>query len=34
VWHLPNDADTRTTRQLDDTVHRHVDGAPGCSVGA
>src|SRR6185436_8547102 len=25
VWHLPNDPDTRTTRQLVDTVYRLAD---------
>jgi hypothetical protein len=29
VWHLPNDADTRTTRQLDHTVHRHAGHPAG-----
>jgi hypothetical protein len=29
VWHLPNDADTRTSRQLDDTVHRHAGHPAG-----
>ena len=24
VWHLPNDPDTRTTRQLVDIVYRHA----------
>ena len=33
VWHLPNDPDTRTTRQLVDLVYRHA-GQPATSVRA
>ena len=29
VWHLPNDPDTRTTRQLVDTVYRHAGHPAG-----
>jgi nucleoside-diphosphate-sugar epimerase len=33
VWHLPNDPDTRTTRQLVETVYRHA-GQPRTRVRA
>ena len=33
VWHLPNDPDTRTTRQLVDLVYRHA-GHPNTKVRA
>ena len=33
VWHLPNDPDTRTTRQLVDIVYRHA-GQPDTEVRA
>ena len=33
VWHLPNDPDTRTTRQLVDLIYRHA-GQPGAKVRA
>jgi nucleoside-diphosphate-sugar epimerase len=33
VWHLPNDPDTRTTRQLVETVYRHA-GQPRARVRA
>ena len=31
VWHLPNDPDTRTTRQLVDIVYRHA-GTPAARL--
>ena len=37
VWHLPNDPDTRTTRQLVDLVYQHAgqpaDQAPPACPG-
>ncbi len=33
VWHLPNDPDTRTTRQLVEIVYRHA-GRPKTKVRA
>jgi nucleoside-diphosphate-sugar epimerase len=29
VWHLPNDPDTHTTRQLVDIIYRHAGQTPG-----